>query len=115
MDPDAVVIRSPYSSADAKNYRLELKSRVCIKFFPPIKLSFASRLRMKIVNASTTLRCETWRLESNARGSGERRRHRVENRPLTCHLGAEDGNRTRDPHLGKVFEFVHGVPASPLS
>jgi hypothetical protein len=30
-------------------------------------------------------------------------------------LGAEDGIRTRDPHLGKVFEFVHGVLASPLS
>ena len=28
---------------------------------------------------------------------------------------AEDGIRTRDPHLGKVFEFVHGVQASPLS
>jgi hypothetical protein len=26
---------------------------------------------------------------------------------------AEDGIRTRDPHLGKVFEFVHGVMASP--
>jgi len=23
--------------------------------------------------------------------------------------------RTRDPHLGKVFEFVRGVPASLLS
>src|SRR6185437_13571769 len=29
--------------------------------------------------------------------------------------GAEDGIRTRDPHLGKVFEFVYGVQASPLS
>ena len=29
--------------------------------------------------------------------------------------GAEDGIRTRDPHLGKVFEFVHGVLASPLN
>ena len=25
------------------------------------------------------------------------------------------GIRTRDPHLGKVFEFVHGVRTSPLS
>ena len=28
---------------------------------------------------------------------------------------AEDGIRTRDPHLGKVFEFVYGVTASPVS
>jgi hypothetical protein len=30
-------------------------------------------------------------------------------------LRAEDGIRTRDPHLGKVFEFVHGVWARPLN
>ena len=28
---------------------------------------------------------------------------------------AEDGIRTRDPHLGKVFEIVQGVQANPLS
>jgi hypothetical protein len=28
---------------------------------------------------------------------------------------AEDGIRTRDPHLGNVFEIVHGVRTSPLS
>ena len=28
---------------------------------------------------------------------------------------AEDGIRTRDPHLGKVFGFVYGVLSSPLS
>jgi hypothetical protein len=26
----------------------------------------------------------------------------------------EDGVRTRDPHIGKVIEIVHGVVASPL-
>jgi hypothetical protein len=30
-------------------------------------------------------------------------------------VGAEDGIRTRDPQLGKVFEIVHGVLASPLN
>ena len=39
----------------------------------------------------------------------------VEKQPLTCFDGAEDGIRTRDPHLGKVCEFVHGVSVSPLS
>src|ERR1700722_20435276 len=34
---------------------------------------------------------------------------------LTWYDGAKDGIRTRDPHLGKVFEFVHGVMASPLN
>jgi hypothetical protein len=29
--------------------------------------------------------------------------------------GVEEGIRTRDSHLGKVFEFVHDVRASPLS
>ena len=24
-------------------------------------------------------------------------------------IGADDGTRTRDPHLGKVMEFVHCV------
>ena len=33
---------------------------------------------------------------------------------LTCHYGAEDGIRTRDPHLGKVMDLVHLVPATPL-
>src|ERR1700691_4457206 len=28
---------------------------------------------------------------------------------------AEDGIRTRDPHLGKVIEFVYGVLGCPLS
>jgi hypothetical protein len=28
---------------------------------------------------------------------------------------AEDGIRTRDPHLGKVVEIVHRVPSSRLS
>ena len=37
------------------------------------------------------------------------------NSPLTCSDGAEDGIRTRDPHLGKVFEFVHGVLVTPPS
>jgi hypothetical protein len=54
-----------YSSANTKNYRLELKSDlVCVKRFPPTKLSFASRPKMTIVNASTTPRCDTWRHES---------------------------------------------------
>jgi hypothetical protein len=30
-------------------------------------------------------------------------------------VGAEDGIRTRDPHLGKVFEIVYDVRASPLN
>ena len=25
--------------------------------------------------------------------------------PLTCYNGAEDGIRTRDPHLGKVMRY----------
>jgi hypothetical protein len=32
--------------------------------------------------------------------------HGVENAPSTWCFGAEDGIRTRDPHLGKVMEFV---------
>jgi hypothetical protein len=40
---------------------------------------------------------------------------RVDKLPLTCYDGAEDGIRTRDPHLGKVFEFVCGVWASLLT
>jgi hypothetical protein len=40
---------------------------------------------------------------------------RVEKLSLTCYVGAEDGIRTRDPHLGKVFELVHSVLASPPS
>ena len=39
----------------------------------------------------------------------------VEKPPLTCYDGAEDGIRTRDPHLGKVIEFVYGVLGCPLS
>ena len=39
---------------------------------------------------------------------------RVEKPPLSCYFGAEDGIRTRDPHLGKVIVFVHGVHPSPL-
>lgn len=30
-------------------------------------------------------------------------------------FAAEDGIRTRDPHLGKMFEFVQGVWASPVN
>jgi hypothetical protein len=30
-------------------------------------------------------------------------------------LGADDGIRTRDPHLGKVMMFVLGVRCSPLT
>ena len=44
-----------------------------------------------------------------ARSGGPSSPIRVEKPPLTCYNGAEDGIRTRDPHLGKVFEFVHGV------
>jgi hypothetical protein len=36
-------------------------------------------------------------------------------RLLSLTLGAEDGIRTRDPHLGKVAVFVHGVLSSPLA
>ncbi len=35
--------------------------------------------------------------------------------PTRDFLRAEDGIRTRDPHLGKVFEFVHGVMTSALN
>lgn len=38
----------------------------------------------------------------------------VEKMPLTCNKGAEDGIRSRDPHLGEVFEFVSGIRTSPL-
>jgi hypothetical protein len=34
--------------------------------------------------------------------------------PLTCtFIGADDGIRTRDPHLGKVMESVHRVRCAP--
>ena len=36
-------------------------------------------------------------------------------RALTSNNGAEDGIRTRDPHLGEVWIFVHQVVASPLA
>ena len=32
----------------------------------------------------------------------------------SAQLELEDGIRTRDPRLGKVFEFIHRVLASPL-
>jgi len=40
---------------------------------------------------------------------------RQENPSTRDFVGAEDGIRTRDPHLGKVFEFVCGVWASLLT
>ena len=37
-------------------------------------------------------------------------------RPLTRHLlGADDGTRTRDPHLGKAAAGVHGVMSSGVT
>jgi len=42
-------------------------------------------------------------------------KHHPDLLPLTCYVGAEDGIRTRDPHLGKVFEIVHGVLAGLLN
>ena len=38
---------------------------------------------------------------------------RVEKPLLTCYDGAEDGIRTRDPHLGKVVISVSAVSATP--
>jgi hypothetical protein len=35
--------------------------------------------------------------------------------PLTWYDGAEDGIRTRDPHLGKVVFFVSVVGPAPLA
>jgi hypothetical protein len=32
-----------------------------------------------------------------------------------CHIGVEDGIRTREPHLGKVMDLVHDVLVSPLA
>ena len=39
----------------------------------------------------------------------------IEKWPLTCYDGAEDGIRTRDPHLGKVVFFVAMVGRTSLS
>ena len=47
-------------------------------------------------------------------GRARETERRVEKSPLTWYDGAEDGIRTRDPHLGKVRVFVRLGPASPL-
>jgi hypothetical protein len=59
-------------------------------------------------------RCRDGQLMGNSRGPHRAAKSRRAS-SFSASTRAEDGIRTRDPHLGNVFEFVQDVQASPPS